>query len=395
MASVPSLAALAVLPETDVHVSLPASRKRPRETVPLGDAATSACAPPAFWPRRHALWSLFSRGVVMDSEGWYSVTPEAVALDQARRMLASLPPPSRPSSCVMDAFTGVGGNAIALARVLIENGVTAACVLAVDISEERLRMAAHNAGVYAVSDRIVFLIADAVRVLHAAAEAATTSTGGATHVLCQQLEHGVVRDVCLTAHAEGEGVVTLQLRDRGGVEADAAWMRLHGVFLSPPWGGLTYPRHRPFCVCVDVRVPCSSVAAVSHACVGHVCGAGAEAEASPADVMCGVHMLHAAVLAAPCVQLFLPRSTSRRCMAGVLPLSCSGNVIVHWVEGHRSAAGVTLEVGRDGVDVSGAVEEDSSAAGSKRRWHHAELQGTPAMPLVEYASSDGEQGDDE
>jgi trimethylguanosine synthase len=43
----------------------------------------------------------------LDEEGWYSVTPEAIATQIAERCRCDV---------VLDAFCGVGGNAIAFAR---------------------------------------------------------------------------------------------------------------------------------------------------------------------------------------------------------------------------------------------------------------------------------------
>jgi trimethylguanosine synthase len=45
----------------------------------------------------------------MDREGWFSVTPERVAQHIANRMV------SRKGIVILDAFTGVGGNAIQFA----------------------------------------------------------------------------------------------------------------------------------------------------------------------------------------------------------------------------------------------------------------------------------------
>lgn len=45
----------------------------------------------------------------MDCEGWFSVTPERIAHHIAKRMV------TRPETVVLDAFTGVGGNAIQFA----------------------------------------------------------------------------------------------------------------------------------------------------------------------------------------------------------------------------------------------------------------------------------------
>ena len=63
-----------------------------------------------FWFQRHALFSRYDDGVRLDAESWYSVTPELIAIHVARRLL-------RPPVCgvCVDAFCGVGGNAVQLA----------------------------------------------------------------------------------------------------------------------------------------------------------------------------------------------------------------------------------------------------------------------------------------
>jgi trimethylguanosine synthase len=59
-----------------------------------------------YWFQRYSLFSRFDEGVKMDEEGWFSVTPEIIAKHQASRCGNGL---------VIDAFTGVGGNAIQFA----------------------------------------------------------------------------------------------------------------------------------------------------------------------------------------------------------------------------------------------------------------------------------------
>jgi len=54
---------------------------------------------------------------------------------------------------VLDAFCGVGGNAIAFAK-------TCERVIALDINPTRLALARHNAAIYGVADRIDFILAD-------------------------------------------------------------------------------------------------------------------------------------------------------------------------------------------------------------------------------------------
>jgi trimethylguanosine synthase len=94
-----------------------------------------------YWQQRYLFFSRMDQGCLIDSEGWYSVTPECIAEHIAQRC----PPNAR----VLDGFVGVGGNAIAFAR-------RGCRVTAVDVDADRLDIARHNAGVYGVQDRIDF-----------------------------------------------------------------------------------------------------------------------------------------------------------------------------------------------------------------------------------------------
>ncbi|KAG5338026.1 Trimethylguanosine synthase [Termitomyces sp. J132] len=117
-------------------------------------------------------------GCLLDREGWYSVTPELVADQIAERCRCDT---------ILDAFCGVGGNAIAFAK-------TCQRVIALDTSPIRLALARHNAQIYGVADRIEFILADYI----AFAKAHTT------------LPH-------------------------------RRWKRqIDVIFLSPPWGGPSY-----------------------------------------------------------------------------------------------------------------------------------------------------------
>ena len=57
--------------------------------------------------QRHRYFSLYDDGCLLDEEGWYSVTPEKIAEQIAERCRCDT---------ILDAFCGVGGNAIAFAR---------------------------------------------------------------------------------------------------------------------------------------------------------------------------------------------------------------------------------------------------------------------------------------
>ncbi|KAI0741312.1 S-adenosyl-L-methionine-dependent methyltransferase [Daedaleopsis nitida] len=97
-----------------------------------------------YFSQRERFFSLYSSGCLLDEEGWYSVTPEAIADQIAGRCRCDV---------ILDAFCGVGGNAIAFAK-------TCERVIALDISPLRLALARHNAALYGVQDRIEFILCD-------------------------------------------------------------------------------------------------------------------------------------------------------------------------------------------------------------------------------------------
>ena len=104
-----------------------------------------------YWQQRFLLFSLYDQGIHVDPAGWYSVTPELVALHQVRQCeeLLKRDKLSLNALLVFDPFAGVGGNVIQFAR-------TAGLTIGADISEERLEMARHNsASVYSVFPELV------------------------------------------------------------------------------------------------------------------------------------------------------------------------------------------------------------------------------------------------
>ncbi|EGN96955.1 hypothetical protein SERLA73DRAFT_111745 [Serpula lacrymans var. lacrymans S7.3] len=97
-----------------------------------------------YFSQRKRYFSLYEEGCLLDEEGWYSVTPERIADQIAERCRCDT---------ILDAFCGVGGNAIAFAK-------TCERVIALDTSPIRLALARHNAVIYGVADRIEFILAD-------------------------------------------------------------------------------------------------------------------------------------------------------------------------------------------------------------------------------------------
>ncbi|KAJ1897769.1 Trimethylguanosine synthase [Kickxella alabastrina] len=116
-----------------------------------------------YWNNRYSFFSRFDEGIQIDEEGWYSVTPEVIAEDTAQRISQLFNRNTEFKTkkgeelygrfCVIDAFCGVGGNAIKFAEWCEH-------VIAIDIDPVRLAMARHNAEVYGVSDRIEFILGD-------------------------------------------------------------------------------------------------------------------------------------------------------------------------------------------------------------------------------------------
>ncbi|KAI0831980.1 S-adenosyl-L-methionine-dependent methyltransferase [Trametes gibbosa] len=136
-----------------------------------------------YYSQRERYFSLYSSGCLLDEEGWYSVTPERVADQIADRCRCDV---------ILDAFCGVGGNAIAFAR-------TCERVIALDVSPIRLALARHNAALYGVQDRIEFVLGDFLS-------------------FARSLQ---------TARSP-----------EGGTQSSKR--KIDVVFLSPPWGGPSY-----------------------------------------------------------------------------------------------------------------------------------------------------------
>ncbi|XVF74886.1 hypothetical protein PTKIN_Ptkin13bG0146700 [Pterospermum kingtungense] len=101
-----------------------------------------------YWLQRYSLFSKYDEGIKIDEEGWYSVTPEEIAIRHAEKCGGD--------ALVVDGFAGVGGNAIQFANLC-------SFVVAVDIDPHKVNMAFNNAKVYGVEDYIDFIVGDFFR----------------------------------------------------------------------------------------------------------------------------------------------------------------------------------------------------------------------------------------
>jgi len=102
-----------------------------------------------YWAQRYQLFSKYDEGIRLDEESWYSVTPEKIAEQVAQKCRCDI---------VLDAFCGVGGNAIQFA-------LTCGRVIAVDIDKDKIAMARHNSRVYGVEHKIDFIVGDFFQVV--------------------------------------------------------------------------------------------------------------------------------------------------------------------------------------------------------------------------------------
>lgn len=102
---------------------------------------------------------------------------------------------------VIDMFAGVGGNAISLAMATEEDGETPRFdkVIAIELDAATLACAQHNASIYEVSDRIIWVLGDSFKFLELLAQSP------------DQLEEDLRVDIATTT-----------------------------IFASPPWGGPGY-----------------------------------------------------------------------------------------------------------------------------------------------------------
>jgi trimethylguanosine synthase len=178
-----------------------------------------------YWYNRYQLFSRYDEGILLDLQSWFSVTPEAIAARIAARCCSSTMVRSKAESStmprktkqakatsggtamkagglvVLDLFCGAGGNAIQFA-------VHPDCskVIAIDIDPIKVKLARHNAEIYGIQDKILFLTGDALEFVKS----------------CREVKAG--------------GSVDVQ-RWQGTEQ-----MNIDVVFLSPPWGGVGYDK---------------------------------------------------------------------------------------------------------------------------------------------------------
>ncbi|XP_027733186.1 trimethylguanosine synthase-like [Vombatus ursinus] len=134
--------------ETDAKKKKKKSKKKNKTLNPFPPEIAAVPELAKYWAQRYRLFSRFDDGIKLDKEGWFSVTPEKIAEHIAGRVHLSF-------NCdiIVDAFCGVGGNAIQFA-------LTGKRVIAIDIDPSKIDLAHNNAEVYGVADKIEFICGD-------------------------------------------------------------------------------------------------------------------------------------------------------------------------------------------------------------------------------------------
>uniref|UniRef100_A0A0N4UKN0 Trimethylguanosine synthase n=1 Tax=Dracunculus medinensis TaxID=318479 RepID=A0A0N4UKN0_DRAME len=156
-----------------------------------------------YWNQRYRLFSKLDEGILMDKEGWFSVTPEIIAKHIAERVV------TYEDMLIVDAFCGVGGNTIQFA-------LKGARVIAIDLDKIKLKCARRNAEIYGVRDQIYFLHMDFFDFV----KWYCPRFRKMRQILCS---NPVKRKTALSS-----------VKDQ--------WSNIGAVFLSPPWGGPSYSK---------------------------------------------------------------------------------------------------------------------------------------------------------
>ena len=189
-----------------------------------------------YWAQRRRLFSRFDMGVQLDSEGWFSVTPENIA-DHVAKRVGELSNSSAfrrgmPGSditetegiVVLDAFCGCGGNAIAFGKIPADQISLVVCV---DIDRSKLRKAAYNASLYEIpTDKLVFIDCNTMFIM------SQCYKDGELQI--DKLRMGIpnMPESVPTELYAGYRIGGLNLLPR----------RIDAVFMDPPWGGVDYYR---------------------------------------------------------------------------------------------------------------------------------------------------------
>jgi trimethylguanosine synthase len=183
--------------------------------------------------KNRRLFARFDRGIQLDAEGWYSVTPEIIADHVAERvssLVGSSPAFENQINgadgngvVILDGFCGCGGNAIAFGK--IPSNVVSK-IVCVDTDHSKLLKAAHNASLYGIpKDKLVFIQCNSIFILKYCYRNGEFILDQPQPIMPQHMPPPVIPTIHAGYHVGG-----LELLPR----------HIDLAFFDPPWGGIDY-----------------------------------------------------------------------------------------------------------------------------------------------------------
>ncbi|KAF1988324.1 RNA methylase [Aulographum hederae CBS 113979] len=110
-----------------------------------------------YWAQRYKIFSQYDEGIWMTDDAWFGITPESVANKIAAHIASSAGPEK---DTLIDAFCGAGGNTIAFAL-----SGRWKLIFAIEKDPKILKCAKHNAEIYGVARKIVWIQGDCFDVI--------------------------------------------------------------------------------------------------------------------------------------------------------------------------------------------------------------------------------------
>lgn len=188
--------------------------------------------PTRYWRQRHDLFHLYDHGICLTDAAWFGVTAEPIARQIAAELArkgstgaAAHSSAAPAASVIIDLFAGAGGNTIAFA---LQNHWTH--VIGIELDAATLACAQHNAALYGVADRIVWVHGDCRDFLRRLTWFPKTLAPELLRLCCQEQQQDKEEDDDEEFAASSEGA-------RARLAALARDVQL---FASPPWGGPMY-----------------------------------------------------------------------------------------------------------------------------------------------------------
>jgi trimethylguanosine synthase len=227
-----------------------------------------------YWYQRRRLFSRFDQGILLDREGWFSVTPEQIA-DYVTQRTVDMCSNSENSNSninagivVLDAFCGCGGNSISFGKhhqnladeSISSRSRTVQQVICVDIDRQKLHRAANNAAIYGIPPQTILFVECNVLFL------LEHCYRNGQFVLDQPMDTAEQATAMMAAMPPPVPTETVHGYQIGGI--DLLPRTIDVVFMDPPWGGVDYEVFgaNGYCLESNMRIPrpAHEIAAVQH-----------------------------------------------------------------------------------------------------------------------------------